>query len=327
MSRSIVAVLALLLIGIGERSGVFSAQGQSGFSVAVVRRDGVLIPFATYRSGRWSAAWPVPRQRVEAPLNFASIPSGWWGRSAPARDWMFFPLEGEPRTIHVTEPTVFTAHCMANVGLRSDYQAADPIPPPSQHHHPKDGLAITGTETIQPVEILSSEAPEWPAMLRMLRPELERGEIRMLARDPFVASMLEEAVKRPQQLERWPIALEVLCRSPWRQAGQHVYYFEASRRIQRQPGRNLGPQNCVALASQGFVRTDGRQALHLDLLVTASNCDMSDVDYGVPLGVLQIDKGFYWFMQWSGRGREAYSVLLIEPKQIKVALRVSGGSC
>ncbi len=139
-------VVALALAAIVAAAEPPAPDAEASFAVAMLRRDGVLVPFAVNDGKRWSSPWPGPKFQLEAPLTFASIPEHWWGRAAPASTWIAWPTLKEPRAVHVTGPVVFGAHCLSNVGLQTDYKSAEPVPPVTQHHHPKDGLATTGEE-------------------------------------------------------------------------------------------------------------------------------------------------------------------------------------
>ena len=48
------------------------------FTLAVVRRDSIAIPFATYDGKRWKNSWPAPESRVTAPIVLADVPKRWW---------------------------------------------------------------------------------------------------------------------------------------------------------------------------------------------------------------------------------------------------------
>ena len=136
--------LALALTALAGAAERPATDASPGFMLAMLRRDGVLVPFAVTDGKKWSNPWPVPKYKLEAPITFADIPGDWWGRIAPTTTWTAWPTRGEPLTVHVSSPVVFTAHCLSNVGLRTDFRTSEPIPPVTQQHHPKDGVATTG---------------------------------------------------------------------------------------------------------------------------------------------------------------------------------------
>ena len=59
--------------------------------------------------------------------------------------------------IHLLRPTLLPLMCEPRMALISDYhrrrrpEAASLLPP-----YPKDGLAVTGTQRVEPIEILSA---------------------------------------------------------------------------------------------------------------------------------------------------------------------------
>ena len=54
-----------------------AAAEPSGFTVGVLRRDGVVIPFAMYDGNRWSPNWPPAARDPEIPINLRSVPARW----------------------------------------------------------------------------------------------------------------------------------------------------------------------------------------------------------------------------------------------------------
>ncbi len=51
---------------------------------AVVRGDGLLIPFATWTGERWGNTWPTPAKRLDVPVQLRDLPARWWGKTGPA---------------------------------------------------------------------------------------------------------------------------------------------------------------------------------------------------------------------------------------------------
>jgi hypothetical protein len=324
--------VALVLGAIAGAVGRPAASSSSAFMLAMLRRDGVLVPFATNDGKRWSASWPAPKYALEAPLTFDDIPARWWGRVPPAKTWIAWPTHGEPRAVHVAGPVVFMAHCLSNVGLRSDYRSAEPIPPPAQQHHPKDGVATTGDVTVEPVDVLDDTAPDWQTVLTLATPAIEKVEVSG-ARDRVRGSEQDWRKLRAQT----PLKLEVLCRSKGVSQGALVYYFEAVREVAPQPGLATffkpavrGPirRDCAFVVfSQGFVILDGKALVAASAVSTFANCDREEVEYGLPLGTITINGRTHWIMHWSGFGQEHYSIIEAAGKIIKKVLDVPGGAC
>src|SRR5262245_1351776 len=67
--------------------------------LAVVRNDGILLPFAAFNGRKWSAPWPFLHRNfgsttIELPVNLASVPRDWWGGKEPGA-WRLWPRQSE----------------------------------------------------------------------------------------------------------------------------------------------------------------------------------------------------------------------------------------
>ena len=76
------------------------SSGSSGhLIVAVVRNDGLLLPFAAFDGRKWSTPWPGEiggPGSPDLPVNIASVPVKWWGGEDPG-PWNLWPREAELR--------------------------------------------------------------------------------------------------------------------------------------------------------------------------------------------------------------------------------------
>lgn len=326
--------LVLTLAVTGGAVEVTGPSSKSAFALAMLRRDGVLVPFAVNDGGKWSSPWPVPKYQLEAPLAFADISRGWWGQAAPATTWTAWPTGRDPVTVHVTGPVVFVAQCLSNVGLRTDYRPADPLPPPGQQHHPKDGVATTGTATIEPVEVLNDGAPEWSATLEILKTAIEKAELRAAK----TADRRMNIFGWPARPATVPLKLEVLCRSVATAPGRVVFYFEAARQFPPIPWMSAFVRSAqgdsavrsglgLDIFSQGFVTLDGKAILGENIVTTITSAERVEIDYGLPLGTITVNGRLHWIMHWSGRGRERYTIIEIGEKGFKRVVDVPGGAC
>jgi hypothetical protein len=77
----------LLLIGIAgivpllaqERGGEDAKRADSGaFTLGVLRRDGMVLPFAAYDGRQWQAPWPADPRYAELPISLDSIDRVCW---------------------------------------------------------------------------------------------------------------------------------------------------------------------------------------------------------------------------------------------------------
>src|SRR4051794_20997738 len=129
----VLAVLAAVPLG---------GQGRSAFGLGVLRRDGVLVPFATYNGRAWHAEWPAPDSNPILPIGLADIPKRWWGDPGPAAPWTAWLIDGTTKLLALTRPEHLRVFCAAQLGVKTDYSggAFDPRDPTVA----KDGLAIAG---------------------------------------------------------------------------------------------------------------------------------------------------------------------------------------
>src|SRR5262249_47343551 len=110
-------------------ASVLAAERAAPFTVGVLRRDGIVVPFATYDGRSWSERWPKPTDDLSIPVTVGSVPSKWWGPTGPLDTWQAWVEGGEPRSVKVLQPDWVDAHCVRQIGLRTDYQP-NQIPPP-----------------------------------------------------------------------------------------------------------------------------------------------------------------------------------------------------
>src|SRR3954471_7780842 len=114
MRHSLPLVLAAMVITSA------AAQGQR-FTVAIVRSDGALVPFAAYDAGRWERAWPAPEEAtdIKAVDNVPSVRSRRGGRVPDV--WRVWPASGAPGVhVHVNGVEVVEAYCERQIALRTD---------------------------------------------------------------------------------------------------------------------------------------------------------------------------------------------------------------
>ncbi|MBW8868446.1 MAG: hypothetical protein JF610_14160, partial [Acidobacteria bacterium] len=141
-----------------------AADSRIAFAVGVLRRDGIVLPFAVFDGKRWSAPWAPPDRDLAVPIDLRAVPRRWWGVGAPLDVWTLNLARGT-QTARVVQPDWVDVHCARYIGLRTDYQAAAPVPPRSEQPYPKDGLAISPPHDVEPVEIVAPDANELRTLL------------------------------------------------------------------------------------------------------------------------------------------------------------------
>ena len=94
----------------------------ASFTVGVLRRDALIVPFATYDGKRWKNYWPAPAVDADVPLNLRNVSSRWWGPVGPRDTWQIWTSEASPQMVNVRQPDWAPSYCQKVVGLRTDYQ-------------------------------------------------------------------------------------------------------------------------------------------------------------------------------------------------------------
>jgi len=282
------------------------------FTIAVLRRDGIVVPFATFDGRTWSSHWPRPALDLTVPINVESVPSGWWGPTGPLASWeAWVARDGERQTIHVVQPDWIDVHCARQIGLRTDYRASEFPAPPEEQPYPKDGLAVSPPqpiERIQSVPPTGSEASEMTTVLLEAFNDAERHTARKF-NHPIKAS----------QRERIGPDIEAV----YAHGGEpRVYYVESRREY-----HTLGDECAlVAFGTGWFVRENGRWR-SLSMAVDALNCDRLGGSYMMPLGVARIGTRVFWLAQFSGWDHERYVVIEPKAKAVDAVVSAWGGGC
>ena len=161
------ALLVALAVSVGassqESSAPRTAPSADRGVLAVLRRDGIMLPFASFRGTSWTVPWPAGLANVELPINLDSVPERWWGGWQPER-WRAWLADGTSRPIRPLEPAPFRIHCATRLGIRTDYKSAEGMPLVPVEPYPKDGLAATEGIAIEPVEVVSRSESGWGAL-------------------------------------------------------------------------------------------------------------------------------------------------------------------
>jgi hypothetical protein len=287
------------------------------FAVGVLRRDGVIVPFAAFDGKRWSNAWPPPALDLTVPIGLGAVPSRWWGpvKKAP-ENWqaVLAASADAPRTLHVVQPDWVETHCVRQIGLRTDYVPATQLPPRTTRPYPKDGLAVSPPQAMESIALVPTAAPEVESMMPAMLDAFNRAERVVDERyGHWISRRAREGVA--------PKVEAVYA------YGDHprVYYVEATR-----PYRELGKSidECASLAyGTGWFVRDGGQVKSLLTMVDLLNCDRAGASYMLPFGVMRIGGRLFWLAQFSGWDHERFAVVEIKAKSVDAVLSVWGGGC
>jgi hypothetical protein len=283
------------------------------FGVGVLRRDGIVIPFAAYDGKGWDRVWPLPALELTVPISIGGIPRRWWGPTAPLENWELTTSAGT-RAARVVQPDWVQAHCVRQIGLKTDYRSGEPSPPRSEQPYPKDGLAVSPPHAVERVEIVPSAALE----LRGLMPELLKS--------------FNESERTVESRSGHPVArrsregVEPAIEAAYAYGSDpRVYYVEGTRAY-REIGRAARECSAIGFGTGWFVR-EGAAFRTLTMALDLLNCRRDTASYMLPLGVMRLDNRLYWLAQFSGWDHERYVVLEITSRRVDVQVNVWGGSC
>jgi hypothetical protein len=305
------AAAAVLLLACGAAPG--AVPGGEAFGVGVLRRDGIIVPFAAFDGKRWIDNWPLPDAEPDVPISLRNVPPKWWGPTRPLERWQAW-VPGGPQSLRVVQPDWVNVHCTRQIGLRTDYQPPFAAPPRDMQPYPKDGLAVSPPQTVDPIAVVSPTSDEARALT------------------PFVLDAFNAAERKVEDRYGHPLTRRAReGRVPDIEAvyaiGDHpgVYYVEASR-VYRRLGQSADTCEAVAFGTGWFTR-DGDQVRSLDTVVDLLPCNRAGASYMLPLGAMRVNGKQFWLAQFSGWDRERFVVIEIKQKAVRAAVNVWGGSC
>jgi hypothetical protein len=301
--------LALLLAALTITS--LAAQGQR-FTVAIVRPDGGIVPFAAYNAGRWERAWPEADEATDA-RSIDSVPSVWGRRGGRVPDvWRVWPASGvTPIDARVSGLEVAEAHCSSQVALKTN------LPKASVEHPLKFGIAVDSSTV--PVGVIGDVRRSdaiWTAAERAVLANFSKLEAAQAARS-------REQLPRETPLPTAQITAlyrEVKSRlSP--------LYFVAERKY-RTPRFPRDPQCSTLTMMTGWLvpRDTGTYSL-LDPKVFVTDCDAKEARTGLPLAAFHISGQLFWVLQEHGYEDETYLIAEIREAEIRYPIEANGGGC
>ena len=310
IARGIAAGAAI--VGIGMMLAAADPP-RGAFGIGVLRRDGVVVPFASFDGKRWSSPWPPPNLELTVPIDLRAVPSRWWGPTRALESWQAWTA-ANPLTLRVVQPDWVDVHCVRQIGLRTDYLPPRPPPPRTEQPYPKDGLAVSPPQPVERAEIVPSSAEEVRSFTAALTQAFNQAE-----------RLVEERYSHPvtrrarEGVEPTIEAVYAVGSTP------RVYYVEASRSY-RQLGQPV--QECEALTfGTGWFVRDEAGVRPLKMAVDLLPCDRLGASYMLPLGVMRFGARLFWIAQFSGWDHERFVVIEIKSKTVEVAVNAWGGGC
>lgn len=312
------AILSVAALAGGARPIVPDAPP---FVLGVLRRDGLLVPFAAFDGHHWKAPWPAafssPVRAPELPIATSDIPPKWLGGIDPETPWTAWMIDGGTRPLKVERPIEARVFCETELALSTDYRGgAFDVQAPTV---PKDALAVAGDEKIEPILTVSLLAPDAHRIVQLIFRDFNKEEDRAARRftdwrHPFTS----------QQREAYPIQLEALYREPSNKSGWSTSYIEAIRRFPARPeDRGCG---LITFVRGWVIERTGKPPV-IDLGATIAYCDRAGVSFMQPLGLLHAAGETYWVYQSSSWTDEFYAVARLRSDGVHPVAAASGGFC
>lgn len=313
--RCAAALVLTALAAVGLRGAEYPK-----FSLGVLRRDGVLIPFASFDGRAWSVQWPDSDVNVPLPISRADIPKKWWGPQGET-PWRALLPGGEARPLTLGKPVHAKVFCSGHPAIATDYQGGsiDPREPTV----PKDALAVSGSVDLKVNDVIniSVHAPEAKRVIGLITGEFNKEEALAEThfvgwRHPYPAAARAEF---PIELEAFYRTADTTTRGTWK-----TTYVEAIRRFPARPGDD----GCGLITFvRGWITEQEGKAPVINIGARVTYCDRAEVSFMLPFGRMLLDNEVYWVYQISSWRDEVYTVSRIRPAEVRPVVAVAGGGC
>ena len=316
--RAMPRLTAALLLAALAAAGVRGAERQK-FSLAALRRDGVMIPFASFDGRAWSLHWPDSDGAAPLPISRDDIPKKWWGPQGPDVPWTAWLADGETRPLTLEKPVHAKVFCSGHPAIATNYRGG-PIDV-REPTVPKDGLAIAGDVKLQEIIQVSVFAPEAKRVIEVITEEFNKQE--QLAATHFTSwthpNPPAERQEYPIELEAFYRTTDATTRGKWK-----TTYVEAVRRFPA--GTWNGGCGLITYERGWITEQDGKKPI-INLSARVTYCDRAEVAFMLPFGRLVVDNDVYWVYQTSSWRNEIYNVARTRADGVIQLVTVIGGFC
>jgi hypothetical protein len=290
------------------------------FVLGVLRRDGIVTPFAMFDGDDWRIRWPVDIRNRELPISLDDVPGNWWGLEPAPRAMTIWRDGQRAGSIKLTGVSMVPLMCQPRLVLKSDYKAGSMVPPPFEKPYPKDGIVVAGDARLEQIESVEKTSADWSRAQRRITDEFNREET--------TASRQFTDWKHPvKESERklLPITIEALYRAPTNDANWTAYFVEAVR--QYPPGSQDRDACGLATFASGWLLLGPKDEARVGLSAKVTYCDRKGVSYMLPFGLIRADGKVYWVYQFSGFEEEWYEVSEPTRRGIQSHVAFPAGGC
>jgi hypothetical protein len=321
LHRVVIGLAFAAMVAIVEAQAPRPAQERAERGMlAVLRRDGIIVPFAAFKGNDWSQPWPYPTLLTEVPVTLSAVPDGWWG-GRPYVQWSAVLSTGSTVPLQLKSPILLPVCEERRIGVRTDYRSSEPLVAIRVQPYPKDGLAVTPDVRVDPIEMVAAELPERTALMTALAgaiADAEEETIRGLRRKTRFNHPIDGAVRRSTatQLEAW-------YRAPMDAHGWTLSWIEAAKRYAPGPeDEGCGLETIVS----GWVQQNALEKTpRAELTARVTYCNREGVTYMLPFGLVRTRTRLHWVYQLSGTGQEWYQVMQVSPGRLRPVVEYFGG--
>ena len=316
--RAVTRLAAALLVAALAATAAWAAE-RGKFTLAALRRDGVMIPFASFDGRNWSLHWPDSDAVVPLPISRDDIPKKWWGPQGPDAPWSAWLSGGETRPLTLGKPVHAKVFCSGRPAIATDYRGG-----PIDMREPtvaKDGLAIAGDAKLQEIIRVSLFAAEARRVVDVITAEFNLQE--KLAAEHFTTwshpFWTEERKRYPIELEAFYRTSDTTSRGAWK-----TTYVEAVRRFPPRPA----DEGCglITFVRGWITEQEGKKPI-INVGARVTYCDRAEVAFMLPFGRMLLDNDVYWIYQMSSWRSEVYTVARVRADGVRPVVVVQGGSC
>jgi hypothetical protein len=310
--------LGLAELSLGEARALFARQAKPAdrVLVALVRSEGVLVPFVEYADGRWNNAGAA------AGTSQAAVPAVWFVRGGAApRDWSVMLATGARRAAQANSATLVQSHCSPQWGLLSDL-GDQPLPLNTLRR--QVGVAVTGAATVDGFETLDRAAPEVARLSVAVLGTFDRDEDAALARWTAAGKgRLQPVIER----HAIPFAIEAAYRSRITVSGQRLVYLRVSRTHRESAAASSPCTHVSVLDAWIFEDEQGRPTIATTSRFVMTDCARRDVRTGVPFGIVRVDgRAFVASVDYYGESEE-YRISAVGGETVRSIVSTFGGGC
>ena len=306
MTRHLWLLATLLLVGLVPILG----QPVS-FTIAIVRPDGHIIPFAAYANGRWEHAWPAADEGDITGPTFENTQSVWRRRGQPVPRIWHLPTTTGNRPLHarVSGVDAFDSHCQTQIALKTDL-------PPLKDLSAPNHVAIDSRQTVNRIEEVQLSDAVWTVAERVVAREFEMreasraraGQIQLPVETPSPAVRIKY-LYREARIERSPM------------------YFVAEKQYQKE--LNPFDAGCKArtIMTGWLIAAGGAELAISSPQIFLSDCDGVEVRTAVAMAVLHLEQRVFWVLEETGYEDTEYLLVEVTPSGVRRHLAVNGGAC